>query len=221
MDIEDENKAILELAYKAYWDEYREQNENWKALEAKAQGLITSSGIFMAGAFAFSRETSLSLIVIIGTVTTLILLCSSMWFALKTMKAQEFQMLVDGGQSIDLGNTGLMHRTELAKPPGVRLKKMYEHLFDEHRLVLETLENIVQSKATQLRYAYNCLFAASVVALVTSTIHIVKNKQDSKQHAVRHYNTPSSGTCLNTQDSDKFFVSRDHHLCNERSTMTS
>lgn len=190
MDSNDENKAILELSYKAYWDEYREQNENWKALEVKAQGLITSSGIFMAGAFAFSRETSLSDIVIFGTVTTLVFLCFSMWFAMETMKAKDFQMLVDGSLSIDVGFKALMHPSELDKPIGVRLQKMYSHLFDQHCFVLKTLEKIVQSKAKQLGYSYNCLFAASMIALATSTIHIVKNRQGSKQqpqtHAIDH-----------------------------------
>ena len=46
------NKTVLD----SYRDEYKELNDTWKNLEGKAQGAVAIAGIFIAGAFAYTRE---------------------------------------------------------------------------------------------------------------------------------------------------------------------
>ncbi|WP_417914535.1 hypothetical protein [Candidatus Electronema sp. JM] len=52
----DLREALLRDALDAYQKEYRELMDIWKNLEGKAQWIVTVSGIFFAGMFAFIRN---------------------------------------------------------------------------------------------------------------------------------------------------------------------
>jgi hypothetical protein len=49
-------EVLLRDALDAYQKEYRELIDKWRNLEGKAQGVVTVSGIFLAGMFAFIRN---------------------------------------------------------------------------------------------------------------------------------------------------------------------
>jgi hypothetical protein len=185
MEPAEENQAVLELAHKAYLDEYREHSDNWKTIEAKAQGLMTTCGIFIAAALAGAREQP-PVPVIFLTAITLFLLLVTMWTALSVLKVKGYRMPFDGSYSINIANTCLMHSTEIAKTSGARLITMYRHLFDDHRKVLTTIDEAVVSKVEKLTRAYRLLLCAGVVAVITATVQMTCSKTNATQ-------LPSSG----------------------------
>src|SRR5919109_4903212 len=94
-----ENLKILERGVAAFLDGYREGAEIWKTLETKAQGLITTAGLFLAAAFAFSREPSLLTLTKVILLVTLVCLVWAILAALAVLRAAEFQ-LPDAGDAV-------------------------------------------------------------------------------------------------------------------------
>lgn len=58
--IEEIREDLRKQLVKSYEDAYDDASDTWKTLEGKAQVVSTVSGVFLAAAFAFARETSLS-----------------------------------------------------------------------------------------------------------------------------------------------------------------
>jgi len=80
--VEGKREAVVEKVIESFLIEYKELQEDWKALESKAQGMIAIVGIFIAGAFAYVGEIKedtiigerlLLLTIIIGLVSSVIL----------------------------------------------------------------------------------------------------------------------------------------------------
>ena len=57
-DTVEQQERLIREGLNAYQEEYRELSETWRNLDAKAQGTIAISGIFLAGILAFVRALS-------------------------------------------------------------------------------------------------------------------------------------------------------------------
>jgi hypothetical protein len=55
-DSQDPSERLIIQALDAHKDEYKELAEVWRSLDAKAQGTVAISGIFLAGVFAFVND---------------------------------------------------------------------------------------------------------------------------------------------------------------------
>jgi hypothetical protein len=172
MDTLDESKAIWEMAHKAYWDEYKEYSDAWKSLETKAQAMITSNGIFLAAAFAFARETQLTLFVTVLTVLTLLALFCSMVYSLRVLKVAYYETPVDSCLLADLALTGMMHHAKLAMSTGDRLLEMHRIALHDRNKVIKAVWDSVQEKVRCLSKAHGCLLAASFFAVLATVAHI-------------------------------------------------
>ena len=49
-------KEVLEQIIESFKDDYNDCWETWKHLDAKANGIVAISGVFLSGLFAFNRE---------------------------------------------------------------------------------------------------------------------------------------------------------------------
>lgn len=185
MDTLDESKAIWEMAHKAYWDEYKEYNDAWKSLEAKAQAMITSNGIFLAAAFAFARETRLTSMVIVFTIITLLALFMSMCFSLKVLKVAYYETPVDSCHLGDIALTGMMYHTDLAKPTGHRLLEMYQVALRDRKKVIKAVWDSVETKVGYLSKAHRCLLVASFFAVIATIAHLSHSHTASLDHPTR------------------------------------
>ncbi len=82
----EEDTEIVERAFAACTDEYREQSDAWKTLEAKVQVAITVAGVFLAAVFSFSRDAGPDVSIKVFLGTTLLALLFALFCTLWVLK---------------------------------------------------------------------------------------------------------------------------------------
>ncbi len=168
-DERSENLKILERGVTAYLDEIREHGDIWRTLESKAQALITASGIFLAAAFAFSREPSLAPLTKVLVFITLASLLWALSAALGVLRVTDYEM-PDGGKAV---SDALLAVAKPMHECGRRYEGYLSGLLDDAPQVLASLEKANRQKHEKLAGSMQCLAAAAFLSVVASLAHLL------------------------------------------------
>jgi hypothetical protein len=164
-----ENVKILERGFDAFLDGYREGAEIWKTLETKAQGLITTAGLFLAAAFAFSREPSVLTFTKVILLVTLICLLWAIMAALSVLRTAEFQ-LPDAGDAVAAARAAVntpMNRC------GERYENYLKRQLEDADHILASLDSVNDGKRDKLETAQTLLAVAGFLAVAATLINMV------------------------------------------------
>lgn len=92
--------ALAETSLTTGRSYYDEQSTDWRHIETKANGLVTVSGIFVAGAFAFVREMKSGMDgceYVVLLVLTFLLLIGAIVCALRALHVRDVEVTPSGG----------------------------------------------------------------------------------------------------------------------------
>lgn len=132
-------QSLRDNLLESFSDEYSNASETWKALEAKAQSTVTIGGIFLAAAFAYSRElTAITCCGRVLLIMAIVLLLGSVAFCVAALRIQK---IVDPPQGTFAAGAVL----QLTDPS--------KHL-DE-----ETLQNFTRDRVTRWKESLESLIA--------------------------------------------------------------
>ena len=172
MNPSEEDIKIAETALATCTDEYREQADVWKTLETKAQVAITVAGVFLAAAFAYSRETGLDVHIQVFLGVTLLTLLLALLCALWVLKTEDFDLPFNGTEALKDARR-LLDPTMAREPAGSRYKQMIESLTDGYEEVLNKIDVVTGNKQKRLGYAYAFLFIAAISATVAGMLALI------------------------------------------------
>jgi hypothetical protein len=131
---------VLQGVIASYEREYKELEDVWKQLDAKAQGTITVCGVLLAGIFAFAREpvgAHLDQMILRASVVLIVI---SIGFALNALQV----------------------RSVLGAPVGEEHEKLAFDLLDLRDWAkAERQENFLRDQAAQWRNSNNSVHAAN------------------------------------------------------------
>jgi hypothetical protein len=155
----------------AFSDQYKESNETWRALDAKAQATTTVSGIFLAAAFAYAREIgSLSDFQRWLLVTALLFLLTSVALCLLALRIQE-------AVAPPLGTfvaTGILSLTRLdVVPTEEALDRFFQDRVKEWREAIGTVSSRNARKASLVWFGQLLLGLAMLPVAIFTVIRVV------------------------------------------------
>ena len=172
----DLRKFALEAAFK----EHAELWDAWKVIEAKAQPLSATTGVFLAALFAYaaSLKDATWLEMAMTVLLALLLLCSTLWalWAIRVVDAPSPHLGTGVAVEIDqiLANT---------HPPNSLLDRHVNLINDTATRWLETCE-LLREELGRKQRSFNrslaCLAAATVVAMLL-ILSIACFKQPTQQ----------------------------------------
>ena len=164
-----ENIRLLERGYTAFADEYKEQAEIWRTLETKAQGLIGASGLFLAAAFAFSREPTLLVPTKIIVLLTISSLVWAVLAALSVLRISEFSF-PDGVNAVqDV-------KAAVSKPSEAVGERYEAFLLDQLQLtdeIIKSIERANELKHSKLAAAQTLVAFAALLTVAATLINMV------------------------------------------------
>lgn len=183
---------LLKQAMPAYEEAYRDLKQHLRSIDEKAQGTAGLAGVFLAGAFAYSRDfpadanpgvVSLLIVVVVSLISSAVI---ALW-------SQRVRELPSGPQ------TSLVHQwiadiSQLSKfDPSELTRQVYEEYARSWGDTNNKLIRIVHIKATILRYAQATLvFAGILVAVLTILIvmnegeHLTQGGYDGQLYFLRY-----------------------------------
>lgn len=165
----EENIRILERGLTAFADEFKEQGDIWRTLDLKAQGLIGGSTVFIAGAFAFSRETSLTPTTKAFVIFTLAALFFCLQASISVLRARNFR-IPDGNLALNAAR-GWTAKTGTAAD--TRLEAYLTELLDDTKDVLSGLDEANDEKRAKLKTAQTWFAIAAYLSVGATLVHLV------------------------------------------------
>jgi hypothetical protein len=163
-----ENIKILERGFAAYLEEYREQADIWKTLETKAQAVTTVAGLFLAAAFAFSREPTLATPIKLAVLAAIVSLFLAVLAALAVLRAVEFQ-LPDGGNAASAARAAV---SASARPCGEPYQAYLSDQLEGAEQILTSLEAVNKVKQERLAAAQALVALAALLSVLSTAAHM-------------------------------------------------
>ena len=153
----------------AFAEEYRDAAEIWRTLETKAQTTITVSGIFLAAAFAYARESRtvepLHQVLLVGSI---ILLVASVTAALLSLRVRAVA-------AVPLGRFMAPAVRDLEKQPDAEVTDEVLDRFEMERIQhwQSTVESMISTNSGkgELVFLSQCLLVGAMLPAAAFTIY--------------------------------------------------
>lgn len=165
MEEKDREKLLDDVAL-SYSDQYKLLLDTWKNIESKAQATTTAAGIFLAAAFALTREglDQTSPAETATLLLSLLLLILTVGSAIFSMRISTVEQPPQGSVLKEI----VFDRLETDRTPQEAYLRTLISLWDKANE--ETILKL-EDKAMYVGIAQSCLFLSALLFLLFTTIH--------------------------------------------------
>jgi len=166
-------RQFYEFALERMKQEHSDLLDVWKQMDSKAQATASIAGGFLAAAFAFVRNSLLSLGIFEKTMLSaaVILLVVTIGFALASMRVRVTFSPLTGGQTLKTVEDIL---DKEAAEAAERYIRMLGTTLRAWAKVNDQLRKANESKSDNLRWAQSALFYSAAAVLVLTVASIIE-----------------------------------------------